>query len=133
MHPPTSPSSPPDGALAEDPDENLVAAFMDRLARGAAPRGRPLEPALLVRRAPLVARLAERRSRERRLLLPLLLLEGVVAAAATMAALRLAADLGLERAFDWLAAAPGLSWLLVVTAAWLLVAWLRPAQRVSLW
>ena len=72
-----------------DPRERAVAVFMDRLARSPSPRPRPVDPAQLMRRAPLLAALAQLRARERRVLVPAIVLESLAFAAAAAVGLHL--------------------------------------------
>lgn len=83
-----SPSSPPPAAASPgaegDPAARIAAVFLDSLARSPQPRPRLPDAARLLRRAPLIDRLARRRARARRLLGPALTLEALAAAGAVI-------------------------------------------------
>lgn len=139
------PSRPPEAAMAPatdpthelvDPRDRAVAVFMDSLARSPLPPPRAVDPALLMRRAPLVDSLARLRARERRVLVPAIALEILAFAAATLVGLRIvvvAAPLGhlrgvLELAARFAWAPAGLSLLVVALP---LLWWLAEAGRTA--
>ena len=105
-----------------------IATFMTRLARSPAPRPHAVDPAVLLRRAPLVARLARVRIGERRVVVltaaielatlagAVLVLQSAVRGAAFVQ-LRGALGAGFEQLGTW-----GLPALAVIAAALLLAA-----------
>jgi len=109
---------------------------MDRLARSPSPRPRPVDPAQLIRRAPLVDALAQLRARERRVLVPAIVLEIVAFAAAAAVGLHLVVVLaplghvrGVLELAGRLAWAPmGLSMLVVALP---LLWWIAESGRTS--
>jgi len=116
-----SPSSRTDGADA-------VAAFMHRLARSPAPRAHAVDPAILIRRAPLLARLDRVRTGERRVVVLTAVLELATLAGSVLVLqsalrgapfvqLRGALGAGFEHLGTW-----GLPALAVIAAALLLAA-----------
>lgn len=116
--------SPSSSRAADEADP--VARFMRRLARGPAPRPDSIDPMVLVRRAPLVARLARVRAGERRVVALSAVLELAILAGAGLivvetvqggafAQLRVALGAGLEHLGIW-----GLPALTLIAAALLL-------------
>ena len=138
-HPPSRPPAAPAPAIEPalspiDPRERAVAVFMDSLARSPSPRPRVVDPAALMRRAPLVDALARLRARERRVLAPAIALEVLAFSAAAVVSLQVvghAAPGGLLRTlaeaatrFAW--APTGLS---LLVAALPLLWWIAEAGR----
>jgi hypothetical protein len=135
-----SPSRLPAAELATDapegPQARAVAVFMDSLARSPCPRPRAVDPALLIRRAPLVDALADLRARERRVLVPALALEIVTFAAAAAVGLQLFVSLApLGHLRGALELAARLAWaplgLSLIVVALPLLWWIAEAGRAS--
>lgn len=121
-----SPSSPSSRTAPAAPAADPVVVFMVRLARSPAPRSCTGDPAILVRRAPLVAGLARVRARERRLLGLTIVLEiltfaaaAIVVRGAPLAHLRGLLEPGLQH----LGLGPGLVGVALMAAALALAAW----------